>query len=379
MNQTTKVILGIVIAIVVIWGGYTLLKGPQEAVSPGPAVSTEPIKIGVSLPLTGEAASFGEGGKPGAELAAKEINQSGGINGRMIELVFEDDKCSKDGASVFNKLVNIDKVTAIIGSVCSAAVGPGAPIAQKAGVPTIIWGSAPPLPKIGDYIFRTYPSDAFQGKFAAEFVVNVLKKSSVAVLYVKNDWGQGIRDVFVPRFEELGGKVVYDEGVAQDTKDLRSFVTKIKAANPDIIYFPAYPAIGVIGLKQMRDLGLNAPVLGGDAFETDEIVKSGVAEDVMYTAGVIRNPEEFKTRVKNELGKDSNLMTPLAYDAVKILATVFAKVGTEKSAVRNELAGLSYKNGISLPVIEFDEDGDLKSAEFEVKVIKGGNAQVYAQ
>ena len=363
-----KIIVGIIAVILIVVGISYFGKNSSQ-----PSVK-EPIKIGVSLPLTGEIASWGEAGRYGAELAIKEINENGGVNGRMINLVFEDDKCSKDGASVFNKLVNVDKVDAIIGPACSAAAASGLPIAQNAGIPTIIWASAPALPKIGDYIFRAYPSDSFQGKFAAEFAINTLKKSSVAVLYVKNDWGQGIRDVFVPQFKAFGGKVVYDEGVSQDSKDLRSFVTKIKAVNPDIIYFPAHPAVGIIGLRQMKEFGISAPVLGGDSFESDEVFKSGFAEDAMYTVGVIRNPDEFKMRIKNEFGKDSNVISSLTYDAVKILASVFIKAGTQHSAVRDALAVLSYKNGISLPVIEFDENGDLKSAEFEVKVIKGEKA-----
>src|SRR6185369_14320475 len=100
--------------------------------------------------------------------------------------------------------------------------------------------SAPGITKVGDYIFRDYPSDTFQSKFSAEYAFNTLKKTRAAVLYVKNDWGQGMRDGFVPRFTELGGTVVFDESATQDARDFRTQITKIKAAKPDIVIFYSY-------------------------------------------------------------------------------------------------------------------------------------------
>ncbi len=388
MDKNIKIVLGVVLILIIGWIGYRYsVPGVEYSTPTGkdyvPApkdstvlVPSEPIKIGLTMPMSGEAASWGEGGRAGAELALKEINSKGGINGGKIELIYEDDKCNKDGVNSINKLANIDKVVAIIGPFCSAAGGPGLPIAQNAGVPVIFSASAPHLTKIGDYVFRAYPSDAFQGKFAANYVFNNLKKSKVALLYVKNDWGQGIRDVFFKRFTELGGNIVYDEGIAQDTKDLKSFITKMKAAEPDLVYFPAYPAVGIIGLKQMKDLGFNVPVLGGDAFETNEVFNSGVAEGVMYTVGVIKNPDDFKARVKAETGSESNIATVIVYDGVKILAKIIDAVGADRKNIRDALAKLSYKEGVSLPLIEFGHDHELTEAQFEVKLIKNGKPEV---
>ena len=126
----------------------------------------------------------------------------------------------------------------------------------------------------------------------------------------------------------------------------------------------------------MKDLGMNVPVLGGDLFETDEVIKSGVAEGVMYTVGVIRNPDEFKAHVKQEMNANSTLITSLTYDAIKILGNVISKVGTNGADIRDAIAKISYKNGISLPSIEFGSDHELKEANFEVKVIKEGTIEV---
>lgn len=370
MNNKKLLIAGLVV-IVVLLGWFFYKKS-------GVSQEKSAIKIGASFPLAGEAASLGEGGRAGADLALQEVNESGGVNGRPIEIIYEDDKCNKDGINTITKLVNVDKVAVIIGPLCSASAGPGLPVAQKALIPTIFWASAPHLSKIGDYMFRTYPSDSFQGRFAAQYIFNTLAKKRAAVVYVKNDWGQGIRDVFINRFKELGGEVVYDEGVSQDARDLKTILAKVKAVNPDVIYYPTYPAVGIIGLKQMKELGMKTPVLGGDGFESKEMLVPE-AEGVLYTVAKFQNPDEFKQKVKLRTGKDSNLVTPLAYDAVKIFAQIMNKVGTDQKAIRDELAKLSYRDGIASSLIEFDQDGDLKSAEFEVKIIKGGTAVPYSK
>lgn len=355
----------------IVWA-VTAVSKPASA----PVAETGPIKVGFSMPLTGEAASFGEAGRGGAQVALKEINEAGGINGRKLEVIFEDDKCNKDGATVFNKLTSIDNVTAIVGPICSAAGAPGLPIAQQSGTPVLFFASAPNLTKTGDFVFRSYPSDSFQGKYAADFIRNELGKTKVAVLYVKNDWGQGLRDVFTKRFTELGGQIVYDEGVAQDSKDLKSQISKLKAANPELVYLPAYPSVAVIGLKQMKDLGVNVTVVGGDAFEAAEVFNSGVAEGVIFTVGKFGNPDEFKAKLKEFTDVD-NFGGALVYDAVNVLAEVMREVGTDREAIRDALGKISYRKGISLPLIQFGPDHELTDAQFEIKIVKNGKPELF--
>ena len=385
MKTGLQVLIGVLVVLVIVLG-VTLAVWPGQADSKditGHAVKVvkkEPIKLGVSLPLTGEAASYGQGIIGAIKLAVKEINTKGGVDGRKIKLVVEDDQCnSKSGVAAMSKLVNVNDVDAVIGPLCSAAGGASLPIAQESRTPTIFWASAPHLTSIGDYVFRTYPSDAFQGRFAAGFIYNELGKRSAAAIYVHNDWGQGINDVFVERFKELGGDVVFDEGVAQDAKDFRSTVAKMKAAGPDVVYLPLYPAGGVNAVKQIKELGVDAALVGGDAFDGDEFVGSGVAEDVIYTVGKINNPDEFKAKVTAITGKGTNSFTSLGYDAVYIFADAMRRAGsTDNAAVRDALAATHYTRAISLPLIEFDSKGDLNSAEFEVKTIKNRKSVSYA-
>ncbi len=342
--------------------------------------TTSPIKVGFMAPLSGEATSYGQNSIAGAQLAVNEFNAKGGVNGRKIELIAEDDKCSAEGVNAIQKLINLNDVTGIIGPACSGSGGPALPIAQAAGVPTvIISASAPHLAKIGDYIFRIYPSDAFQGKYAAEFMYNTLGKKKVAIVYVQNDWGQGIKEVFIKRFEELGGEVVLDAGVAQDARDFKTEITKMKTNGAEIAYIPLYPASGIAAVKQMKELNVNIPIFGGDSFAGDEFIKSEYTDGVIYSVAVVNTPEDFKARVRSVSGFENlnpNLFASLGYDAANVLLNGIKRAGTDKVAIKNVLQQTSMQ-GVSTELIEFDQDGDLKKAEYEVKVVKNKEAVNY--
>ncbi len=367
-----KIITGGILVVVLLAIGWWAVRGDRERES-------GPIRIGASLPLTGEAASLGEQMKAGLDVALKEINDAGGLGGRLVEIVYEDDKCSNAGASTFNKLISIDNVVAIIGPLCSAAAGPAVPIAEQSNVPTLLWASAPAL-TAGEYIFRTYPSDSFQGKFSAEYIFNVLGKKKVAVLYVKNDWGQGLTDVFVERFGELGGAVSLSEGMDQNSTDVRTTLLKIKATAPEALFAPLYPAGGTAAVKQMKQLGLSIPVIGGDAYGAEEFVSTPEAAGTLFTEG--KFPEQsaaFKEKIKSITGFESGVFTPLAYDTLKVLARVIERVGTNSQDIKEGLTQVSFTGGLSSPLIEFDQRGDLKQAEFTVKIVEGGKGIPYVR
>ncbi len=338
--------------------------------SPGPTFGvTKPIIIGASLPLTGEAASFGIGAKAGIEVALKEINDAGGINGRLLKIIYEDDKCSKDGVNVMTKFTTMDNVDAIIGPVCSAAAGPGLPIVQQAGVPAIIIASAPPLTKIGDHIFRIYPSDSFAGRFSAKYITENLKAKKVALVYVQNDYGQGLADEFRNTLKTLGVDLVVDEGLSMDTTDTKTVVSKIQAVKPDAIYIPLYPQVALVFLKQLRELGVDAQVIGPDVLETNEMMSADVAQGTIEIIGKVDNPQSLKDKVAQVTGENyTNAITSLGYDAVNIYADVMGRVGTDKTAVRDALASGSFK-AVSTPSIEFDENRDLKTVIYDIKRI----------
>ena len=228
----------------------------------------ENIKIGFIGPLSGDVASMGQSAKAAVELAVEEINSNGGVSGRPLEVIYEDGKCEpKDSTSAANKLVNIDGVAVIIGGLCSGETLAAAPIAEIGKTVLLSYCSSnPKITEAGDYIFRDYPSDAFQGKVAAEKIYNELNAKNVAILYCLGDWCVGIKDVFKKRFGELGGSITIEEGYEQDARDLRTQITKIKDSKPDLIYFLGYTEASIVGLKQLKEMGVEIPKFGGDAW-----------------------------------------------------------------------------------------------------------------
>jgi len=254
-----KTVIWLVVLILIV-GGLIVYgsKGVGKA-------AKESIKIGVMLPLTGDAASYGEPARNIYTLAAEEINAGGGISGRQIELIIEDSKCNgKDATSAAQKLINVDKVQVIIGGFCSSESIAATPIAAEAKVALFSAGSSSPdLTDISPYFFRNYPSDASQGRVLAEAAAAKGWKK-VSFLQEQTDYALGVYKAFSARFEELGGTIVKEE-VPSNTTDFRSVLTKLKAANADAFFLdPQTPPVGERVLKQMQDLKWKPVILMND-------------------------------------------------------------------------------------------------------------------
>ena len=370
MNQTTKIIIGAIVVILVTWGIYSLVAEPGAGIgtpSGQPVATTGPIKIGVISPVTGEIAGPGENVVAAIELARDEINQAGGINGRQIETIVEDGKCDpKAGASAASKLTSVDKVAVIVGGGCSSETLAAAPIVEQAHVPTISSISTnAKISKAGDYIFRFIPSDSFQAKFAAEYVYNTLGDKKVALLTCLSDWCVGIHDTFRDRFTELGGTLVADEQFNQDDKDLRTPLTKIKSANPELIYFVSYPDASIAGIKQARELGLKTQMLGADAWSDPKVAaETGAAgEGTLYTVPATKNyPESFvKAMADRTGGKELHSYAARAYDIMMALAGIMKRVGSDSEKIKNAPYQIKDYQGIA-DTYTMDQNGDMSSA-----------------
>lgn len=373
MNQTTKWVIGVIIAVVVVAIGYSVFKSPSEP------VLTEPIKIGFVGPLTGDAANIGQNVRAAVEISVSEVNKAGGVNGRLLEVIYEDGQCAGKAASnAANKLINVDKVPIILGGACSGETSSFTGAAEQSKTVVLSYcSSAPAISQAGDYIFRDYPSDLYQGSFGAEYIYNKLGKKKVAILYAKSDWGNGIKDVFAKKFKELGGTIVAEEGYEQTSRDLRTPLTKIKSVNPELVYFLGYTEASIPGIKQAKELGLSVPLFGGDAWDDSKIwTDASVAgEGAMYSMVYAPLNNDFKAKMKAKVGNDEiTVCTPQAYDAVKVIAKVIEKVGTSAEAIKNELCKTSYTGGVSAAEIKFDSNGDPVGANYIVKVVQNGKA-----
>jgi branched-chain amino acid transport system substrate-binding protein len=367
-----KWIVAVIVIILIIAGVWYYGSKPSAA-----PIETGPIKVGFVGPLTGDVANVGLNNKAAVELAVEAINKEGGINGRQIEMIYEDGKCDgATAATAAQKLVNIDKVTAIIGACCSAETLAMAPIAEQGKVVIISpVSSSPALSSAGDYIFRDYPSDSFQGSKAAVLAMGDLKAKNIAVLTCQSDWCAGIEKVFVEKIKALGGKIVAEEKFDdKTTKDLKTQLTKIKAAKPDLIYFPAYSDSTIIGLKQAKELGLKVQFLGGDAWDDPKIVEGAgkAAEGIVYLKPSAPATDEFRAAMAAKLGNNEiTTGSPQAYDAANILAQVMKAFGSDSTKIKDALYKVANYQGVS-GSISFDQNGDLVDANYDIKTVKDG-------
>lgn len=373
MNQTAKIVLSVVVVVLAIWGIYAVIQTPGSPATTGPA---EPIAIGFIGPLTGDASSIGTVNRVAVEVAAEEVNAEGGINGRPLKVVYEDGQCNaKAATNAANKLINVDKVPVIIGGLCSTETAAFGPAAMQSKVIVFSYGSsAPSLSKLGMYFFRSYPSDAFQGKFGAEYAYNILKARKVAILYHISEWGTGIKDVFKARFTELGGTVLAEEGLPQEARDYRTALSKIKALNADLIYSPTYPDGGIVELKQAQELGIKTRFFGADAWGDPKLQAEVSGKgDFMFTEPDTPLSDVFKSKILARSGGDQvPLGTAQAYDNLKIVAQVMRQVGTDTDGLQAAIRSIQY-SGVSGP-ISFDQNGDVTVANYVVKRITGGAA-----
>jgi branched-chain amino acid transport system substrate-binding protein len=324
------------------------------------------IKIGATLPLSGDAAVWGNNTKEGIELALKEINNAGGALGKKIEVIYEDTQALPDkGVSAYRKLTQIDKVTAIIDDSVSSVTLAMAPLAQKDHVVILATGAtAPKISDAGEYIFRIWNSDSYEGEVAADYAFDTLKLQSVAILYINNDYGKGLENVFRTEFIKRGGKIVASESFEQNSTDMRTSISKIKGANVDGLYLVGYPKEIPIALKQAKELGLKASLIGTVAMNDPKLleVAGEAAERLMFPY-----PEEvsgkevghFKEAFKKTYGKEPGITADVGFDAVKMIARAISfSRGASGDDIRKGLNSLKDYEGAS-GVMTFDEKGDV--------------------
>lgn len=330
----------------------------------GPDTST--IKIGYFGDLSGPTFNFGESGKNGVLLAAREINQAGGINGRRIDVVIEDDQGSPErAATVVNKLVHLDNVVALIGGGASGSSLAAGPNAQAAKIPMISPSSTnPAVTQIGDYIFRACFIDAFQGDVMARFAVNTLTARKAAIMLDYNSpYSRGLTEFFESSFTRLGGQVVSKQSYTQGDADFMGQLSALRAANPDVIYLPGYYGDIAVIAKQVRQLGMTQPLLGGDGWDAPELWSlAGDAINGSYISNhySVEDPSPAIQKFVQDYRSQWGNLTPdahaaLAYDAMRFLSEAIQSAGTEGPRLRDALAQTKNFPGIT-GVISMDEN-----------------------
>jgi branched-chain amino acid transport system substrate-binding protein len=317
---------------------------------PGESAATRDfIKVGEFASMTGSEATFGQSSHNGTALAIDDLNAAGGVLGKKIQLLTEDDQ-SQAGqpATVVRKLISSDGVVAILGEVASSRSLEAAPICQENKIPMISPASTnPKVTEVGDYIFRVCFIDPFQGTVMANFARKTLKLQNVAVLTdVKSDYSLGLAKFFKEGFVTGGGKIVAEQNYSSGDKDFSAELTAIKAANPDGIFVPGYyTEVGLIAL-QARQLGLNIPLFGGDGWESSALVPIGGAALEGDYFSTHYSPQDTSPAVQNfvkefqaKYDETPDAMAALGYDSAMILAAAIKNAGTTDGAkVRDALA-----------------------------------------
>jgi branched-chain amino acid transport system substrate-binding protein len=330
--------------------------GPQPG---GKVHDNSTIKIGYYGDLSGPTFNFGKSALNGVLMAVDEINLAGGINGRKLDLVIEDDQGRAElAAARASKLIDADKVIAVIAGGTSGNSRAAAPKAQVAQIPLISPSATDPaVTQIGEYIFRACFIDAFQGEVMAKFAANTLKAKKAAILFDFNSpYSRGLTDFFELSFTRLGGQVVTKQLYTQGDSDYRGQLNSIRQAAPDVIYIPGYYGDVAVIAKQARQLGITQPLLGGDGWDAPELWDlGGDSLNGSYISNhySIEDPSPaIQKFVKEYKALYGNLLpdahAALGYDAMRVLADAIQRAGTtDGPKLRDALAQTKNFPGVT--------------------------------
>ena len=316
------------------------------------------ILIGEYGSLTGSEATFGQSTHEAIMLAVDEINAAGGVNGRKLKVLTEDDQSkAEEAANAVTKLISQNNVVAVLGEVASSNSLAAAPICQSNKVPMITPSSTnPTVTEKGDYIFRMCFLDSYQGAAMAKYVTKTLGMKTAAILIdVKSDYSTGLGNFFKQAFIANGGRIVGEASYAKGDNDFKAQLTSLRSGNPQMLFVPGYyNDIGQIA-SQARDLGMKMPLVGGDGWESPKLIEiggknlEGCFYSNHYFAG---DPDQsvrsYVEKYKERYGRTPDALSALAYDAARVLADSIKRAGsTEGPALRDAIASTKGFAGVT--------------------------------
>ena len=319
-----------------------------ERKSGGAGDTTGDILVGFYGSLTGDGASFGQSSREGTELAVDELNATGGVLGRKLRLLVEDDQSKPEEASnAVTKLITQDKVVAVIGEVASRRTLAAAPIAQRYQIPMITPASTnEKVTEVGDYVFRVCFIDPFQGEVLAKFAYNDLKARKVAILRDQaQDYSVGLTDSVSQNFTRLGGQVVPPVSYSSGDADFKAALTRIRSEKPDVLFATGYYPEAAIIARQARELGMKMPILGGDGWVGDALQNGREALNNTFISNHYSgdNPDpivqNFVNAYRKRFNHEPDAIAALGYDAIKVLADSLTRAkSTAGPKVREAIA-----------------------------------------
>jgi branched-chain amino acid transport system substrate-binding protein len=350
------------------------------------AMSTE-IVFGHFASMTGSTAHFGQDTDRGVRMAIEEANAKGGVLGKKIKLVTLDDRGdSAEAANAVSRLIDVEKVSALLGEVSSSLSLAGGRVAQRRKIPMISPTSTnPKVTEVGDYIFRVCFIDPFQGKVMATFARKNLNFDKVAILKdVKNDYSIGLADAFQKSFTELGGKIVGEQSYSQGDTDFSAQVTAVRGTGAQALFVPGYYSeVGSIARTADR-LGLKIPLLGGDGWDSPDLFKIGgdaingsYFSDHFAPDVATEKAKAFVANFTTKYGQAPTGLGALGYEAALVLIDAVARAGkTDPTAIRDAIATTKDFEGVTGKITLDAQRNALKSAV--VLKVEGGKAKFEA-
>ena len=340
-------------------------------ISSGDVVKDKTIKIGFISALSGDAGVWGQSFKKGFDFAVNEINENGGINGKKIEVIYEDDGCdATTGITVFNKIIDVDKIKIITGTVCSSVA---MSVAKKTQENRVFYMASaathPDVPKQGDLVFRIWVSDAYEAKELAKYAVINLGLKKIAIAYFNdNPAGVALKDNFKETIETNGGEITRIEAYNSAEKDFRTSLAKLMQDNPDGLYLAAVPEQTPLIVNRARELGYNGYIF----LYGPSVLSEGISEKIndkskiYYASPITEKATEFWQKYKEKTGTEADLLVAGGYDSMKLIEYSLKKCGENNDCIRDALLGLKDYQ-ITRGIISYDKDGDLTDVEFEIK------------
>jgi branched-chain amino acid transport system substrate-binding protein len=347
--------------------------------SPKAANSDSEIVIGEYGSLTGKDATFGVSTQNGVAMAVDALNKSGGVLGKQVKVLVEDDQGLPEQAlTVVTKLITRDHVVAVLGEVASGNTLAAAPFAQKSGIPMISPSSTNiAVTQVGDYITRVCYIDPFQGLVMAKFATNTLKLKNVAILRdLKSPYSVGLADAFIENFKKMGGSIATDQSYSGGDPDFGAQLTSIKSKNPDGVFVPGYyTEVGLIAL-QSRKLGLNVPLLGGDGWDSPSLM--GIGRDALngsyfsnHYAADDPNPviQKFVSEYKARFDQTPDGLAALGFDAANVLFEAIRRSNTtDGPKLRDAIAATKDYPGVTGKItINKERNTDKPAVVIEIK------------
>lgn len=357
-------------------------KSPEGSAQGGGPTGGDTIKVGHLASMTGSTATFGTETDTGIRFAMEEINAAGGVNGKKIEVQTLDNRSLPEEAkTVATKFASDGAIAAVIGDVSSGRTIAAAPVLDRKGIPMVSPAATnAEVTKKGPHVFRVCFIDPFQGYAMAKFAKDDLKLNKVAILRdKKNEYSVGLADVFAAEFKKLGGQIVADAAYQEGDSDFRAQLAQLKAADPQALFVPGY--YGEVGpiAQQARELGLRVPLLGGDGWDSPDLLKGagGALEGSYFSTHY--SPDEKRPKVENFVkeyeaknGEKPSGNAALGYDAMMILADAIKRAGSaDREAVTKALTETKEFDGVTGKITIDAERNAQKPAT--ILQIKGGD------